>query len=79
MPTCYLSKICRAIGADDKNVGVDEEVFSVAASDVEADGSCGEALEKLFYDRPGFVARGGEVRCDLLVDGVDVCFFVVGG
>lgn len=75
----YLCEVGGAVGADDEDVRVDEEVLPVAAADVEADGAGRERLEEGFDDGPGFVAGRGEVRGDLFVDFVHVFGFVAFG
>lgn len=67
------------VRGDDVDVVAYGEVFAVSAADVEAYASGGQVVEEAAYDRPGFVAGGGEVGGDLLVDGVDVGGFVGGG
>lgn len=55
---------------------VDGEVLAVAAADVEPDGAGPLALQEAGDERPGGVAGGRKVWCDLVVDGVHVCGFV---
>lgn len=45
------------VGSDDENVGVDQQVLSVAASDIDPNSSVGEIPEKLFNDRPGLQSQ----------------------
>lgn len=51
---------------------VDVEVLAVTTADVETDSARRLGQEERGDEGPGLVTRGGEVRRDGLVDGVDV-------